>query len=89
MALPRDGITPTSYIRLGACCFAKGIMYEHREEGRQAGRQQRRFLVAFSDQTSFFLSMTVAYSDSHPALYVVHGRAKPVFRGQPSIGSTD
>ena len=59
-------------------------MYEHREEGRQAGRQQRRFLVAFSDQTSFFLSMTVAYSDSHPALYVVHGRAKPVLRGPNS-----
>ena len=35
-------------------------------------------------QTSFFYSMTVAYSDSHPTMYVAHGRAKPVFRG-PNI----
>ena len=25
--------------------------------------------------------MTVAYSDSPPNLYVIHGRAKPVIRG--------
>ena len=29
----------------------------------------------------FFFSMTVAYSDCHPTLYEVHGRAKPVLRG--------
>ena len=28
--------------------------------------------------------MTVAYSDSLPTLYVVHGRAKPVLRGPNS-----
>ena len=31
-----------------------------------------------------FKRMTVAYSDSLPTLYVVHGRAKPVFRGPNS-----
>lgn len=36
MAVPRDGITPTSYIRSGACCFSKGIMYERGEEGGRA-----------------------------------------------------
>ena len=34
--MPRDGITPTSYIRSGACCFSKGIMYERGEEGGRA-----------------------------------------------------
>ena len=35
-------------------------------------------------QTSFFLSMTVAFSDRHPNLYVVHGRTKPVLCGPNS-----
>ena len=29
-------------------------------------------------QTSFLQNMTVAFSDSHPTLYVVHGRAKSI-----------
>ena len=28
--------------------------------------------------------MTVAYSNSHPTLYVIHGRANPVLRGPNS-----
>ena len=38
-------------------------------------------MLEFQEQTSFFQSTTVAFSDSHPTLYEVHGRAKPVFRG--------
>ena len=36
------------------------------------------------DQTSYFKSMTVGFSDSHPTLYVVHKRAKPVLCGPNS-----
>ena len=35
-------------------------------------------------QTSFLLSMAVEYSDSHPTMYAVHGRAEPVLCGQNS-----
>ena len=35
-------------------------------------------------QTSFFLSMTVAYSDSGPTLYLFQGRGKPVLYGPNS-----
>ena len=40
--------------------------------------------ISYQEQTPFFKSMTVAFSDSHQTLYVVHGRAKPVLRGPNS-----
>ena len=49
-------------------CLARGIVKFMHEQG----------------QIFFFLSTTVAYSDSHPSLYVVHGRAKPVLHGPNS-----
>ena len=35
-------------------------------------------------QRSILRTKTVAYSDRHPTLYVVHGRAKPVLPGPNS-----
>ena len=37
-----------------------------------------------TNQTSFFKSISVEYSHSHPTLYVVHGRAKAVLSGPNS-----
>ena len=37
-----------------------------------------------SRQTSFFQSMSVVLLDSHPTLYVVRGRSKPVIHGKNS-----
>ena len=49
-AVPRDGITPTSYIRSGACCFSKGIMYERGEEGGRASARSIAYRCTFQLQ---------------------------------------
>ena len=49
-----------------------------------------KFCVMYSlgrQQRSILRSMPVAYSDSHPTMYVVHGRAKPVLHGPNSTES--
>ena len=44
-------------------------------------RGETAFPSYLGKQTCFFKSMPAALSYSHPTLYVVHGRAKPVLRG--------
>ena len=56
---------------------------------RKEGRLWKSGNVAITSQgqRSLLRSMPVAYSDSHPTLYVVHGRAKPVLHGPNSTDS--
>ena len=45
--------------------------HERRPRGRHRRRRLREVGGGVCDQTYFFLSMTVAYSDSHPTMHVV------------------
>ena len=42
----------------------------------------QRHMNLLANQISSFISITVVLTDSHPTLYMVHGRAKPVLHGE-------
>ena len=56
-------------------------------DGHGQGQNAHADVALQAEQTSFFLSVTVAFSDSRSTLYVVHGRAKQFLCGPNSTES--
>ena len=66
----------------------KSIGKAERERERESGTTDGRFArEVIDDQKSFLKSMPAAFSDSHPNLNVILGRAKPVLHGPNSTHS--
>ena len=64
------------------------IYWKSRKRERESGTTDGRFArEVIDDQTSFLKSMPAAFSDSHPTLNVILGRAKPVLHGPNSTHS--